>query len=65
MAPLHKRAVRDAGHVLTHKNTILKNGVFVCFSFVRPERIELSTNPWQGLIIPLNHGRKYAVLELF
>ena len=24
---------------------------------VRPERIELSTNPWQGLVIPLNHGR--------
>lgn len=27
------------------------------FSYVRPERIELSTKPWQGLIIPLNHGR--------
>ncbi len=24
---------------------------------VRPEGIEPSTNPWQGLIIPLNHGR--------
>ena len=25
--------------------------------FVRPGVIETPTNPWQGLIIPLNHGR--------
>ncbi len=30
--------------------------------FVRPGRIELPTNPWQGLIIPLNHGRSFMPL---
>ena len=27
------------------------------FVFVRPEVIETSTYPWQGHVIPLNHGR--------
>lgn len=26
-------------------------------SLVRPGVIETPTNPWQGLVIPLNHGR--------
>jgi hypothetical protein len=26
--------------------------------FVRPERIELSSHPWQGRVLPLNHDRK-------
>ncbi len=25
--------------------------------FVRPERIELSSHPWQGRVLPLNHDR--------
>lgn len=29
--------------------------------YVRPGRIELPTKPWQGLIIPLNHGRKSLI----
>ena len=24
---------------------------------VRPERIELSSHPWQGRVLPLNHDR--------
>lgn len=39
-----------------------KAGVKPAFClFVRPGRIELPTNPWQGLIIPLNHGRNLCV----
>jgi hypothetical protein len=34
------------------------------FVVVRPEGIEPSTNPWQGLIIPLNHGRSFIYLVL-
>jgi hypothetical protein len=30
------------------------------FSSVRPEVIETSTYPWQGHVIPLNHGRNYS-----
>jgi hypothetical protein len=35
------------------------------FYGVRPEGIEPSTNPWQGLIIPLNHGRNYFAVSSF
>lgn len=35
------------------------------FVLVRPEGIEPSTNPWQGLIIPLNHGRKLYFAKSF
>ena len=28
-----------------------------CFLIVRPGRIELPTEPWQGPVIPLNQGR--------
>lgn len=31
--------------------------------FVRPGRIELPTDPWQGPVIPLNHGRNYKVFS--
>ncbi len=30
---------------------------------VRPGRIELPTNPWQGLVIPLNHGRMGCMVD--
>ena len=30
---------------------------------VRPGVIETPTNPWQGLVIPLNHGRIYIYLD--
>jgi hypothetical protein len=32
---------------------------------VRPGRIELPTDPWQGPIIPLNHGRDRYYLGIF
>ncbi len=34
--------------------------------YVRAERIELSTAPWQGAILPLNHARNvpdYTVIN--
>lgn len=35
------------------------------FAFVRPGVIETPTDPWQGPVIPLNHGRKTAIVILF
>ncbi len=39
----------------SHKQENEPYGSFSCF--VRPEVIETSTYPWQGHVIPLNHGR--------
>ncbi len=51
----------------TKNNKSLHRGDF-CFRFVRPEVIETSTYPWQGHVIPLNHGRggnDYSILRPF
>lgn len=44
----------------------------LCISFVRLERIELSTGPWQGPVLPLNHSRlvtniltSFSYIQLF
>ena len=51
LSKYHKRSSILQRHI---KST----GFLQCFLYVRPGRIELPTNPWQGLVIPLNHGRK-------
>jgi Zn-finger nucleic acid-binding protein len=40
---------------IKHKKYILKVCIFL--HFVRVERIELSSHPWQGRILPLNYTR--------
>ena len=53
-SPSHKRAVSDAGHLLELKNTVLKDGVFQFFSFVRDRGISpyKGSTPF-GYILPL------------
>jgi hypothetical protein len=31
---------------------------------VRPERIELSSHPWQGRVLPLNHDRSFYLFKI-
>jgi hypothetical protein len=45
------------------KTKILPQGRILS-AFVRPEVIETSTYPWQGHVIPLNHGRIVIFLSV-
>lgn len=40
-------------------------GLFLCYQFVRLERIELSIHRWQRCVIPLNYSRSRLFHKVF